>query len=75
MQERSLRDNSSLVTVTRKDLYFRQFVSISIIMYHKSRFFFFKFQQERSYGEEQYGAGGVVKYFLILSIFELCKGL
>ena len=38
VQERSLRDNSSLVTVTRNDLYIRQFVLI-IIIYRKSYFF------------------------------------
>ena len=59
MQERSLRDNSSLVTVTRNDLYLKQFVSISIAS-HRT---FFKFQQERSYGKKQYGTGGNYQIF------------
>ena len=68
VQERSLRDNSSLVTVTRNDLYLKQFVLI-IIIYRKS-YVFLKFQQERSYGEKQYGAGGIiVEYLLTFSIF------
>ena len=60
MQERSLRDNSSLVTVTRNDLYLKQFVSISIASH---RTFLNKFQQERSYGEKQYGTGGNCQIF------------